>query len=105
MDTENLDDLRFSAVGLNYPDACDLMDSLRAANIECNISAGAISIYGNADQFPMMKAICDFKGAVLQGGAPAEYEAAVLQSQSPETIERLRIKTIAANNLLCPPKS
>lgn len=102
MNTEDF--LRFSATGLNYPDACDLMDSLIAANIECNISAGAISIYGNADQLTTIKAICNSKGAVLRGGAPEEYETAVLQSQSPETIEKLKAMTIAANDLLYPPK-
>lgn len=38
---------RFSAEGLSYPQACQLVDSLKRRGLDANISVGAIAIYGN----------------------------------------------------------
>lgn len=98
-------DLRFSANGLTYPEICDLMDSLRAANIECNISQGCLAIYPSEDQVPTMKSICEFKNAYLMPGSSAEAEDAVLRGDDKEAIDRYIDRTNAAHNLLYLPKS
>ena len=91
---------RFTVTGLNYPDACAVIDRLKLSGIRCNLSCGSVSVYATPEQVPAMKEACSLYGGYLQGGVSAEYEDAVFQHGSLQGIESLKARTIAANKLL-----
>ncbi len=72
---------RFSAHAGSYQNACNLIEKLKSAGIESNITAGGIAIYCEPDQVNDAKAICKELGASFKGGYTSHQEDMMLQSQ------------------------
>ena len=73
---------RFSASGLTYPEACELIRSLRTAGIEANITAGGISIHCEPDRVNDARAICDERQASFDAGYTSHQEDVMMRSKS-----------------------
>jgi len=71
---------RFTAQGLNYPDACQLINTLRLAGIEANITAGGVAVCPEPQQATQAQQICKDSGASFNAGYSAHQEDVMLRS-------------------------
>lgn len=72
---------RFSAHAGSYQNACDLIERLKNADIESNITAGGIAIYCEPDRVNDARAICKELGASFQGGYTSHQEDVMMRTQ------------------------
>jgi len=70
---------RFTAQGLNYPDACQLINTLRLAGIEANITAGGVAVCPEPQQATQAQQICKASGASFNAGYSAHQEDVMLR--------------------------
>ena len=72
---------RFSAHAGSYKNACDLIERLKNAGIESNITAGGIAIYCEPDRVNDVQSICRELGASFNAGYTSHQEDVMMQSQ------------------------
>jgi hypothetical protein len=72
---------RFSAHAGSYQNACNLIEQLKFAGIESNITAGGIAIYCDPDRVNDAKAICRELGASFKGGYTSHQEDVMMRSR------------------------
>lgn len=73
---------RFSAEGLPYFEACQLIAELTSVGIDANISVGCVAIYPKPDQVLLAKQICDRYGASFAPGFSMYQEDVLTRSDS-----------------------
>jgi hypothetical protein len=73
---------RFTAEGLAYGDACKMIDALRQADIDANITAGGVAVYPEPEQVNQARNICKGCGASFDPGFSSHQESVMLQSSS-----------------------
>ena len=89
---------RFSSHAGSYQNACNLIEKLKIANIEANITAGGIDIRCDPDQVNTAKAICKELGASFSGGYTSHQEDIMMRSQDGYT--KLEKDTNNANSII-----
>lgn len=71
----------FTAEGLNYTAALDLISTLRESGVEANITAGGVAIHVvTAAECSLAESICAAKGASFAPGYSAHQEQVLLKA-------------------------
>lgn len=89
---------RFSSLAGTYQNACNLINRLKLAGIESNITAGGVAIYCEPDQVNDVRAICNELGASFSGGYTSHQEDVMMRSQ--DGYEKLVQVTNDANSVI-----
>jgi hypothetical protein len=81
---------RFTAEGLSYSDACKLIDTLKTAGIDANITSGGVAVHPTPEQVNDAAAICKAAKAYYAPGYSMQQENVMLQtSDGWDIVERV----------------
>lgn len=71
----------FSAQGMTYQKACDLIEQLGIFGIRANITAGGVAIHCEPSQINKAQDICKELGASFSAGYTSHQESVMMRSQ------------------------
>lgn len=71
----------FSAQGMTYQKACDLIERLGVFGIRPNITAGGVAIHCEPSQVNKAQSICKELGASFSAGYTSHQENVMMRSQ------------------------
>ena len=74
---------RYTASGLTYSDACNLITALKDIGVNANITVGAVSIWGfSPDQIPQIQEVCKRFNTQLDAGDSAQVEDVLMTTEA-----------------------
>lgn len=79
----------FTAEGLTYPNALNLIKALKEQGIEANITAGGVAVTASPDQVNQAELICTQHKARFNPGYSSHQEDVMLQGGSIEHLAQV----------------
>lgn len=84
----------FTAEGLGYPEAINLIKELRQNKIEANVTAGGVALHPSPDQVNLAQAICKEHKASFSAGY-SRHQKDIMMQGSRDHLERVTNNSIS----------